>query len=94
MLQRRCDGPLQARLDLRRRNGLLQKLRRGNGKAAAFAAAQQIDPPKGHLAALRLADRGLRFIAARLAQGVSLIVLFILALRPMLAAAQTVFYRK
>ena len=69
MLQRRRDGYLQTRLDLQRRNGLLQKLRRGNGKAAAFTAAQQIDQPKGHRVALRLDDRGLRFIAARLAQG-------------------------
>ena len=69
MLQRRRDGPLQARLDHRCRNGLLQKLCRGNGKAAAFAAAQQIEQPEGHRAALRLDDRGLLLIAARFAQG-------------------------
>lgn len=33
------------------------------GKAAAFAAAQQIDQPKGHRVALRLDDRGLLLIA-------------------------------
>ena len=68
-LQRRRDGYLQTCFDLRRRNGLLQKLRCGNGKVAAFTAAQQIDQPKGHRVALRLDDRGLLLIAARLAQG-------------------------
>lgn len=39
------------------------------GKRPAFTAAQQIDQPKGHRAALRLDDRGLLLIAARFAQG-------------------------